>query len=105
MEPFNTLDARVGLDSLADVQTFLSAAQHLKSLTLELRHLQARRSRREHSIALQIECITRLLDEQAAETPRLREFWSQARAELSALTDPPPLPCTPPATPCKGGTT
>jgi hypothetical protein len=99
----STLDMRVGLDSLADVETFLSAAQHLKSLTLQLRQLQARRSRREHSIALQIECITQLLDGQAADSPRLKEFWREAQAELRALADLAAIPCTPPATPCKGG--
>lgn len=102
-----TLKARVELESLADITTFLSAAEHLKSLTLQLAELRQRRSRREHSLALQIECITTLCGEQARENPRLAEFWRLAQDEIARLASAPPAPpCTqgPPTQPCKGGT-
>lgn len=98
------LFARVELDSLTAVTTFVSAAEHLKSLTLQLAELRQRRSRREHSLALQIECITTLCGEKAAEVPYLADLWRVAQAELEALAQaPPPCPHQAPAEPCKGG--
>ena len=105
MEKTN-LFARCELESLAALTNFLSAAEHLKSLTLQLAELRQRRSRREHSLALQIECITTLCGEKAAEVPYLADLWRVAQAELQALAQaPPPPPCAHqgPAEPCKGG--
>jgi len=100
--------SRVELDSLAAVTTFVSAAEHLKSLTLQLNELRHRRSRREHSLALQIECLTTVCGEKAAEVPYLADLWAVAQAELQALAQAPPPPPQPrphqaPAEPCKGG--
>lgn len=108
MEKQVTLGARVELESLVTVTTFVSAAEHLKSLTLQLAELRQRRSRREHSLALQIQCITTLCDERAAESPHLADLWRLAQAEIKALSvERPPAPCphaAAPTEPCKGGT-
>lgn len=98
-----------GLESLADVVTFLSAAQHIRDLTIQLTELRNRRSRREHSLALQISCLTELCGDKAADNPYLAELWRKAQAELGVLGLVAPRPCTdrPAAAgePCKGGST
>lgn len=102
----SNLFSRAELDSFAAVTNFISAAEHLKSLTLQLADLRQRRSRREHSLELQIECLTTVCGEKAAELPYLAELWRVARSELEALAQappPPPCPRQAPAEPCKGG--
>lgn len=85
MENNGPLSGRVSIDGLADVENFLEAAQHLKALKLQLAELQLRRSRREHALARQIECVTNQIEGTAKRSTRVRELWKQTQAELAGL--------------------
>jgi hypothetical protein len=105
MDESNTFVAsRVSINTLADIETFLSAAQHLKALTIQYNALRSRQSRRELSLATQIECITELLVDKARGSPRIAEMWRATQEELRTLAGDLGTPCTPPSGPCKGGT-
>lgn len=102
-----TLVSRVGLQSLSDVENFLSALQHIKGLTIQLNHVRARRSRRELSLANQIAALREVCGDKARESTRLGDLWKIAQDELRELQEPEPAPglgCPGgPTGPCQGG--
>lgn len=70
---------------LADVENFLENAQHLNALTLQLAELVHRRSRREHALARQIECVTNMCRAAAQRSERVAELWKQTEAQLAGI--------------------
>lgn len=73
---------RAPIDALTDVEQFMTAAQQLKGLQVELRERQARESGYERSLSRQITAQTRALEELVAKHPRLKDFWRQLQSEL-----------------------
>ena len=80
-----TLVSRVPIVALSDIETFLTSAQHLKALTVQLAERQARESGLQNSLARQIAKSTQQCTELAAKSARLGELWRQVQAELRSL--------------------
>lgn len=94
----DTLAGRVPVAALGDYQRFLEAAQHLKALALQLHQLRCRDSRRQASLAQQIDTVTKHCGGLAEKNPRLAELWKQTQDELQPLTELPAAPlagCSP----------
>jgi hypothetical protein len=74
--------ARAPLTRLLDIQTFLTSAEHLKALTLQLQQRRARRSQLETSLERQIVVFTNQCKDLASKNPRLAELWRDVIVEL-----------------------
>jgi hypothetical protein len=76
---------RVGsapIRALSDLEQFLTAAQRLKGLTLELQARQTRAEAYQRILAVEIELARKCCESLAGRHPRLREPWKQVQAEL-----------------------
>jgi len=81
------LAARAPIGALKDVESFLTVAEHLKALVLQLSERRARESRYQRSLQQQINLFASECRTLVHENPRLREMWTQTLSELTPLLD------------------
>jgi hypothetical protein len=85
----NALASRAPIEALADVEQFITTAGRLKAIVVHLAERRARESSYQHALVRQINSMTKVCEQLAADSPRVREMWRQAQADFAPLLEQP----------------